>query len=157
MSSEAQQTAGHDVVTLGEPLVQLSPPSGQGLQATGTLEVHTAGAEMNVAVGLARLGHRSAFVGRVGTDPFGARVLSELRSAGVDVSGVRQDPRRPTGIYLKDHGPTGTSVYYYREGSAASAMSPAGQEPARALPVWAWTRNPAMNSRRPHDPSRDRG
>ena len=137
MSSQApEQTAGHDVVTLGEPLLQLSPPSGCGLQATGTLEVHTAGAEMNVAVGLARLGHRSAFVGRVGTDPFGARVLSELRSAGVDVSGVRQDPRRPTGIYLKDHGPTGTSVYYYREGSAASAMGPADLGTVTAPTRW---------------------
>lgn len=125
MGPGTQGIGGPDVVTLGEPLVQLSPPSGRRLQAAGTLEVHTAGAEMNVAVGLARLGHRSAFVGRVGTDPFGARILDSLRSAGVDVSAVRQDPRRPTGIYLKDHDGTRTSVYYYREGSAAAAMSPA--------------------------------
>jgi 2-dehydro-3-deoxygluconokinase len=131
-----QRLAGHDVVALGEPLVQLSPPSGQGLQTTGTLEVHTAGAEMNVAMGLARLGHRAAFMGRVGMDPFGARILSELRSAGVDVSAVRQDPRRPTGIYLKDHDATRTSVYYYREGSAATAMSPADLGSVAAAPGW---------------------
>ncbi len=136
ISGSAQQLAGPDVVTLGEPLVQLSPPSGQGLQMTGTLEVHTAGAEMNVAVGLARLGHRSAFVGRVGMDPFGARILHELRCAGVDVSAVRQDPRRPTGVYLKDHDATRTSVYYYREGSAAAAMSPADLGSMAPPPRW---------------------
>jgi 2-dehydro-3-deoxygluconokinase len=132
----AQEPGPPDVVSLGEPLVQLSPPSGRTLQATGTLEVHTAGAEMNVALGLARLGHRSAFVGRVGEDPFGARILDELRSAGVDVSGVRQEPLLPTGIYLKDHDRTATSVYYYREGSAAAAMSPADLGSVPASPSW---------------------
>ena len=137
MSSEAvQYAAGHDVVTLGEPLVQLSPPAGRDLEGAETLEVHTAGAEMTVAVGLARLGPRSAFVGRVGRDPFGARILAELRSAGVDVSGVRQDPQRPTGIYLKDHDATRTNVYYYREGSAASAMGPADLGSLTASARW---------------------
>ena len=70
MRAESAEDPGRpEVVSLGEPLVQLSPPSGRRLQSTGTLEVHTAGAEMNVAVGLARLGHRSAFVGRVGRTP----------------------------------------------------------------------------------------
>jgi 2-dehydro-3-deoxygluconokinase len=137
MSAGAAEGLGRpEIVSLGEPLVQLSPPSGRRLQTTGALEVHTAGAEMNVAVGLARLGHRSAFVGRVGDDPFGARILDELRSAGVDVSAVRQDPRRPTGVYLKDHDGTGTSVYYYREGSAAAAMCPADLGSVPAGPRW---------------------
>jgi 2-dehydro-3-deoxygluconokinase len=135
-SESVRRSVGHDVVTLGEPLVQLSPPSGGGLQTTGTLEVHPAGAEMNVAVGLARLGHRSAFIGRVGTDPFGSRILSELRSAGVDVSAVHQDPDRLTGVYLKDHTGTGTRVYYYRQGSAASAMSPADLGTVTAPSRW---------------------
>lgn len=103
--------------------MQLSPPRGGRLEVAGTLEVHTAGAEMNVAVGLARLGHRSAFVSRVGADPFGARIVNELRGAGVDVSNVREDPHRPTGIYVKDYDGARTSMYYYREGSAAAGMS----------------------------------
>jgi 2-dehydro-3-deoxygluconokinase len=51
---------------------------------------------------------------------------------------VRQDPHRPTGIYLKDHDGTRsrTSVYYYREGSAAAAMSPADLDFAAANPRW---------------------
>ncbi len=137
MNPRAAQAPGRpDVVALGEPLVQLAPPSGGRLRTTGALEVHTAGAEMNVALGLARLGHRSAFVGRVGRDPFGARILDELRSAGVDVSGVVEDPRRPTGIYLKDHDGSRTSVYYYREGSAAAAMSPADLESVPSSARW---------------------
>ncbi|MEX5717795.1 sugar kinase [Geodermatophilus maliterrae] len=134
--STGQDLTGPDVVTVGEPLVQLSPPSGRRLQEAGTLDVHTAGAEMNVAVGLARLGHRCAFVGRVGADPFGARILDELRGAGVDVSAVRRDPVRPTGVYLKDHDRGTTSVYYYREGSAAAAMGPADLGSVAASPRW---------------------
>lgn len=115
-----------DVVTIGEALVQLSPPRGGGrLEVTRTMEVHTAGAEMNVAVGLARLGHRAAFVSRVGDDPFGARVINELSAHRVGVSCVRVDPDRPTGIYVKDHDGTGSTMYYYRTGSAAAAMTSA--------------------------------
>lgn len=126
----AQQTV--DVVALGEALVQLSPPPGHRLRDTDVLEVHTAGAEMNVAVGLARLGHRSAFITRLGVDPFGARIVEELRAAGVDVRGVREDPHRRTGIYVKDHDGSRTSMHYYREGSAAAAMGPSD---VRSCPV----------------------
>jgi hypothetical protein len=58
-----QDLGGPDAVTLGEPLAQLSPPSGRRLQVTGSPEVHAAGTEVDGAGGLARLGHRSAVVG----------------------------------------------------------------------------------------------
>lgn len=125
-----------EVVTVGEPLIQLCPPRGRRLGTTDSLELHLAGAEMNVAVGLARLGHRSAFVSRVGTDPLGDRILEELRAAGVDVSAVRRDPRRPTGVYFKDHDGHRTGVHYYREGSAAAAMGPADLSGVPAGPRW---------------------
>jgi len=55
-------------------------------------------------------------------------VLEELRSHGVDVSWVYEDPAAPTGVYFKDPGEHATAVHYYRSGSAASRMSPADLE-----------------------------
>jgi len=112
-----------DITTVGEALVQLSPPPGVSLAEAVTLTPHTAGAEANVAIAMARLGHRSALVSRLGKDPFGTSTLQKLTSAGVDTSLVVQDPQRPTGIYFKDYDGHHTAMYYYRSASAATAMS----------------------------------
>jgi 2-dehydro-3-deoxygluconokinase len=102
----------------------LGPPDDRPLAEARSLALAVGGAESNVACGLAGLGHRAAWVGRLGDDPFGRRVLAELSARGVDVSAVATDPGRPTGVYVKDPGPDGTRTHYYRAGSAASAMGP---------------------------------
>ncbi|MFC8433239.1 sugar kinase [Streptomyces sp. NPDC057253] len=102
----------------------LVPPDEGPLERQHTLRLEVGGAESNVACGLAALGHRVAWVSRVGDDPLGRRVLAELRGRGVDVGGVGTDPDRPTGVYFKDTGPAGTGTYYYRRGSAATRMGP---------------------------------
>jgi 2-dehydro-3-deoxygluconokinase len=112
-----------EVACLGETMVVLAPAAGTPLERADRLAVGVGGAESNVAMGLARLGHRSAWVSRVGDDPFGRRVLREVTAAGVDTSLVTVDPAAPTGIYLKDPGPAGTRVHYYRSGSAAARLS----------------------------------
>ncbi|WP_229858316.1 sugar kinase [Streptomyces poonensis] len=84
------------------------------------------GAESNVACGLAGLGHRVKWVSRVGTDGFGDHLVERIGSYGVDVSAVRRDPERPTGVYFRTAGDRATDAHevaYYRAGSAASAMS----------------------------------
>lgn len=115
-----------DVACLGEALVLL-PALRDGHELTGAAP---AGAEVNVAAGLAAAGVRAAWVGRVGEDPFGAFLLAELRARGIDVGGVQVDAQRPTGAYAKEEGvgPDGeprTRMHYRRAGSAASAMDPA--------------------------------
>lgn len=112
-----------EIVTLGEPLIQLTPHAKIRLPDAVELEIHTGGAEANVAVAMARLGHRVAYVGRVGADPFGERILGELRSAGVDTSAIARDSERPTGIYIKDHDGARSTMHYYRRGSAATQLS----------------------------------
>lgn len=87
------------------------------------------GAELNVALTLARLGVPTAWVSRLGDDGFGGHVLDVCREAGVDVSGVLLDPHRPTGLYVKAPGTAAdgsrrSRMHYYRNGSAASAFSP---------------------------------
>ncbi|MFI1337592.1 sugar kinase [Streptomyces sp. NPDC020845] len=113
-----------DVVCVGETMAVLSPSDTRPLAEQSTLRMAIGGAESNVACGLAGLGHRAAWVSRVGDDPFGRRILTELTARGVDVSGVETDPDRPTGIYFKDPGTDRTRTHYYRGGSAATGMGP---------------------------------
>lgn len=112
-----------DVLTIGETMVMVTPQPGGRLDARSTFILRPGGAESNVAASLAMLGHSAAWASAVGADPLGDLVVDTLRGHGVDVSLVRRDPRRPTAVYFKDPAPTGTSVYYYRTGSAASALS----------------------------------
>lgn len=116
------------VLCLGEALIALTPTRGS-LRTASELAVSAAGAELNVAVHLARLGQRSRFCGRVGNDPFGERLRDALRLEGVDDRPLEVDAELPTGVYVKDPAATGTAVVYYRRGSAASRM--------RTLPVGA--------------------
>ncbi|MEU3984436.1 sugar kinase [Streptomyces sp. NPDC026672] len=112
------------VVCVGETMVALAPEDGGPLDDTGSLRVSVAGAESNVAMYLADLGRPAVWLSALGDDPFGHRVRAAVAATGVDVSGVRHDPDRPTGVLVKDPTPTGTRVHYYRRGSAASALGP---------------------------------
>ncbi|MFB6440864.1 sugar kinase [Streptomyces sp. NPDC056411] len=92
------------------------------------------GAESNVACTLARAGHTARWISRVGADGFGDHLVTAIAGCGVDVSLVRRDPRRPTGVYFRTAGDRATGAHevaYYRAGSAASAMS-VGTVPAAA-------------------------
>ncbi|WFR66778.1 PfkB family carbohydrate kinase [Curtobacterium flaccumfaciens] len=86
------------------------------------MRVDTGGAESNVAIGLARAGVPTTWIGRVGTDPAGDRVVRDVRSQGVDVVAV-PDADRSTGIMMKERLADGrTRVTYHRRGSAGSAL-----------------------------------
>jgi len=83
-----------------------------------------AGAESNVAVGVARLGGRSAWIGRVGDDEFGRLVRMTLAGEGVQTVAV-VDARAPTGLMVKERRTAQTTrVQYYRTGSAGSRLCP---------------------------------
>ncbi|MGW2641955.1 sugar kinase [Streptomyces sp. NPDC001348] len=116
--------SGADVVCIGETMAVLSPADARPLAHQRALSLAVGGAESNVAGALVALGHSAAWLGRVGDDPLGRRVLEDLTARGVDVSAVETDPVRPTGVYFKDTGPEGTGTYYYRRDSAAAAMDP---------------------------------
>jgi 2-dehydro-3-deoxygluconokinase len=113
------------VITLGETMVALVAEEAGPLRYASRFQRRAAGAESNVAIGLARLGVSAGWVSRLGDDEFGHYVCTAVRGEGVDVSQVELDPDRPTGIMIKELRPVGKSrVLYYRFGSAASALSP---------------------------------
>ncbi|KLQ28804.1 aminoimidazole riboside kinase [Enterobacter cloacae complex sp. P12RS] len=86
---------------LGDAVVDLLPDGeGKLLQCPG-------GAPANVAVGIARLGGKSAFIGRAGDDPFGRFMAKTLADERVDVKHMRLDPSHRTStvvVDLDDHG-----------------------------------------------------
>jgi 2-dehydro-3-deoxygluconokinase len=122
-----------EVVTLGECLVSFVALEPGPLADISTFRAVAAGAEANVAVSVARLGHTSAFVGRVGTDPFGRTLVRALRGEGVDVTHLRAD-NAPTGLMIRDRPALGPShVEYRRSGSAGSRLAPVDVEEAREM------------------------
>jgi len=113
-----------DVLTLGEALVSFRTPG--PLAGAWPAEAHVAGAEANVAIGLARLGHRSAWVGCVSDDDLGTWVTDTLASEGVDTSFVRRVPGAAAGaMVLVDPSDHARRVTYLRQGSAGSRLEPA--------------------------------
>ncbi len=118
------------VVTFGETMALARAVGVGSLAHVSRLELGVGGAESNVGIGLARLGASVTWVGRVGADSLGDRVLRELRGEGVDVRAV-VDPSAPTGLMFKERRTAdATRVLYYRAGSAGSHLSPADLEGA---------------------------
>lgn len=116
------------VVSIGEVMVQLNPVSSGPLRHARQFERHIAGSEANTLVGLEQLGISTTFISRVGDDELGLAIIAELQSSGVDTSHIKRDPSAPTAVYFVQRGypvPNKTTVFYYRNGSAASKLSPA--------------------------------
>ncbi|MEB6380966.1 sugar kinase [Leclercia adecarboxylata] len=114
-----------DVITIGEAMAMFVATNPGDLSEVDQFMKRVAGAELNVATGLARLGLKVGWVSRVGNDSFGQFVLDTLKKEGIDTAGVTLDGRYPTGFQLKSKVTDGTDpiVEYFRKGSAASHLS----------------------------------
>ncbi|WP_434661166.1 sugar kinase [Klebsiella sp. MISC125] len=115
-----------DVITIGEAMAMFVATETGELAEVEHFMKRVAGAELNVATGLARLGLSVGWVSRVGEDSFGRFVLNALAKEGIDARGVSKDGRYATGFQLKSKVENGTDpiVEYFRKGSAASHLSP---------------------------------
>lgn len=113
------------VITLGESMVVFTPESYGALRYEHAYRSRLAGAESNTAIGLSKLGISASWMSRLGEDEFGHYVRNMIRAEGVDTSAVVMDLEHRTGIMFKQREYGGeTTVYYYRENSAASHMRP---------------------------------
>ncbi|WP_323114261.1 sugar kinase [Pseudomonas guariconensis] len=121
-----------DVLCFGETMAMfVAEQCGELAQAVG-FGKRIAGADSNVAIGLARLGLQVNWLSRVGADSLGAFVLASLRREGLSCDDVEIDPEHPTGFQLKARCDDGQDpqVEYFRRGSAASRLSPAVLRPS---------------------------
>ncbi len=116
-----------DVVTLGEAMALLIAEQPGSLASVTSFVKCTAGAETNVAIGLARLGLRVGWASRLGRDAWGRYLRAEFEREGIDCSHVAWDEQARTGMMLKEFVTDGrdAKTEYFRKGSAASLLGPA--------------------------------
>lgn len=112
-----------EVVTFGESMVLFSADQNLPLEYVHQFNKQMAGAESNVAIGLAKLGHKVGWFSKLGHDPFGRYIHQFIRGQGVDTSRCIFTDEAPTAVFFKERrSPGQTQVYYYRSHSAASLM-----------------------------------
>lgn len=110
-----------DVLTLGETMISFRTP---GLAVGAPATVHVAGAESNVAIGLARLGHRARWVGTLSADALGDLVAETLASEGVDTAFVRRDASRSaSAMVLEAPRDQARRATYLRRGAAGAQLT----------------------------------
>lgn len=116
-----------DVLTFGEALYRLTPPNARRIAGATHFDFFVGGAEANVAVGLARLGLRSAWLSRLTDNALGQHIAATLRGQNVDVSRVIWTPEDRVGLYFMEEGtpPRASHVIYDRANSAMSRITSA--------------------------------
>lgn len=114
-------------ILFGEPMALLIADTTGPLEEVEHFTRALSGAEVNVSIGLSRLGHPVEYLTRLGDDPFGHYIENQLKKNEIGTSMVTYDPVCRTGIQLKNRVTDGSDPYapYYRKGSAASHISKA--------------------------------
>jgi 2-dehydro-3-deoxygluconokinase len=114
-----------DLVTMGEAMALFIAGQPGALSQVSNFSRATAGAELNVAVGMRRLGFRVGYISRLGRDSLGENLLAFMDAEGIDRQQVRIDDAHPTGFMLKSRETDGSDprIEYFRRGSAASHMN----------------------------------
>lgn len=110
-----------DVVALGELLIDFTE-NGMSAQGNPLFEANPGGAPCNVLAMLSRLGHKTAFVGKVGQDFFGRQLEKAIREVGIDASGLRRDPEVHTTLALVHNTPDGDRDFSFYRNPGADMM-----------------------------------
>jgi sugar/nucleoside kinase (ribokinase family) len=123
----AVSTPSLDVALFGEAMLMLVADRPGPLEDAENFSKRMAGAEINVAIGLSRLGLKVGWASRLGADSMARFLLKEMRAEGVDCEKVVCDATQRTGFQIKGRVTDGSdpAVEYHRKGSAASLMGPA--------------------------------
>jgi 2-dehydro-3-deoxygluconokinase len=122
------------IACFGELLLRLTAPGRELLLQTPRLDVHVGGAEANVGIGLARLGHSTRMISRVPANDLGDAAIGFLRRYGMDASGVSTGPGR-MGLYFLSPGAgqRASAIVYDREASSFAAARAADFDLDRLL------------------------
>jgi 2-dehydro-3-deoxygluconokinase len=116
---------GTDLFTFGEALSVFISSDTDSVMSATKYERVTAGAEVNVAVALSRLGLKAQFFSRFGNDQLGSVMLADIEAEGVDTSLVKRVDSF-TGAMVRNSGKSqAVEISYLRKGSAASTIEPA--------------------------------
>lgn len=116
-----------EFITIGEPVVTFMATDAD-LSLVDAINYYKllGGAELNVAIGVQRLGHSTEYISRMGTDPLGGYAIKTIQEHGVGTKYISEDPDNWTGFQLKQLVTTGDpQTFNYRSGSAASHLQAA--------------------------------
>lgn len=107
------------IIFFGELLIRLTAPGRELLMQSQSFDVQVGGAEANVAVGLAHLGHETAVVSAIPDNALGRGAVSAIRSHGVDCRNVQTREGR-MGLYFLAQGAglRASEIVYDRAGSS---------------------------------------
>ena len=125
----------HDIVTFGEAMLRFVPQNDMRTEQAQAFNVTVGGGELNVAVGVARLGFRSAWVSRLPDNALGRLLLGKAREQNVDTAHVAISRDGRCGLYFLEQGasPRAATVLYDRADSAISRIKPGDVDWARVL------------------------
>lgn len=112
--------SGSRTVFFGELLIRLAAPARERLMQSPRLDLHVGGAEANVAVGLACLGHETLMISAVPDSALGRGAVSAIRAHGVDCSAVQLCGSGRMGLYFLTPGAglRAAEIIYDRAGSS---------------------------------------
>lgn len=113
-------------VTIGEAMAMFVANTTGELSTVGDYHRSLAGAEVNVAIGMARLGFEARYISKTGKDSFGAFVRQAIQQENIRTDWVSESDQNATGFMLKSNVTDGSDpkVEYFRRDSAASTLSP---------------------------------
>ncbi|WP_073508368.1 sugar kinase [Streptobacillus notomytis] len=111
------------VLLVGEAMMLFMAENGGNLSSVEKYLTGVSGAELNVCVGLTRLGFYCEYLTRLGNDPFGERIQDFLKKENIGMKYIEIDNENRTGLQLKSKVENGDPLtYYFRKGSAASKI-----------------------------------
>ena len=110
-----------DVVALGELLIDFTE-SGLSEQGNPLWEANPGGAPCNVLAMLQKLGHKTAFLGKVGSDVYGRQLRKVVSEAGVDLRGLLDDPEVHTTLAVVHRLPNGDRDFSFYRNPGADMM-----------------------------------
>ncbi len=115
-----------DVITFGEAMIRLTPANFRRLEQAYALDVEIGGAELNTAVGLARLGRSVGWVSRLTDNPLGRLIANRARETGVNVESIVFTESDRVGVYFLELGaaPRASGIVYDRADSAMAKVAP---------------------------------
>lgn len=113
------------ILLVGEPMGLFIAQTKGPLETVEGYSMAVAGAEFNVAVGLARLEHKVSYLTKLGNDPFGKLIVNVLNKNKIGNEFVSYSDTNSTGFMLKSRVDEGDpEIFYFRRNSAASTLSP---------------------------------
>ena len=121
-----------DVIALGELLIDFTE-NGLSGQGNPLLEANPGGAPCNVLAMLQKLGKRTAFVGKVGRDMFGAQLRQVTEDAGICMDYLLEDERVHTTLAFVKTFPNGDRDFSFYRDPGADMMLTADELPTEAL------------------------